>query len=323
MKTVLILLFCSLATGAIKAQNIPSLKPNGKTYPAAGLKIGDQCPDFQIGNIKNYKSAAARLSDFKGRLVILDFWATWCGPCLKALPKLDSLQKRYPGKIQVLAVTNESNAVVNRFFSNTPDRELRKLTLPIVFNDVLLNGLFKHKTIPHEVWIDGNGTVRFFTDADDVDIKNIDAFLNRQQVTMQVKSELQYNKLKPLLMGGADSALIDLQFSSVITSYIKGLPSPRGYTKTGNLHKIYNNNALIQNLYKMAFGGFNPYFFAYNRSRLEVKDSTSLYYYWTGRKMDKALKDSLLKKSAFCYELTVPQSIPEDRMFEIMRNNFV
>ena len=64
-----------------------------------GLQIGQVVPNVTLTNLQNYKDASgkaattAKLSDFKGKLLILDFWATWCAPCVAAIPKLENLQK--------------------------------------------------------------------------------------------------------------------------------------------------------------------------------------------------------------------------------------
>jgi cytochrome oxidase Cu insertion factor (SCO1/SenC/PrrC family) len=56
------------------------------------LSIGDKVPDIQFENILNYKSKKAKLSDFKGKLVILDMWSTSCTFCIAAFPKMEELQ---------------------------------------------------------------------------------------------------------------------------------------------------------------------------------------------------------------------------------------
>ena len=58
----------------------------------AQLKLGDQAPNFELqaSNGETYK-----LEDFKGKVVIMDFWAMWCGPCKKKMPKIQKLHEAY------------------------------------------------------------------------------------------------------------------------------------------------------------------------------------------------------------------------------------
>lgn len=46
-----------------------------------------------------------RVKDFKGKVVLIDFWESWCGPCLQVFPSLDELRQEYPDQFEVLAVT--------------------------------------------------------------------------------------------------------------------------------------------------------------------------------------------------------------------------
>jgi thiol-disulfide isomerase/thioredoxin len=50
-----------------------------------------------------------RVSDFEGKFLIIDFWETWCGPCLQVFPSLDQLREEYPDNFEVLAVTAGMN----------------------------------------------------------------------------------------------------------------------------------------------------------------------------------------------------------------------
>lgn len=54
-----------------------------------------QAPDFTLPDVHDKKVS---LSDFKGKVVLLDFWATWCGPCLQELPHLKKLHRKYEDK---------------------------------------------------------------------------------------------------------------------------------------------------------------------------------------------------------------------------------
>jgi thiol-disulfide isomerase/thioredoxin len=51
------------------------------------------------------KGKKVSVSDFKGKVVLIDFWESWCKPCLVSMPTLSKLQKKYPKKLKILAVT--------------------------------------------------------------------------------------------------------------------------------------------------------------------------------------------------------------------------
>src|SRR5215469_16369272 len=60
----------------------------------AAAKVGERAADF---NLPTLDGAKVKLSDLKGSVVLVDFWASWCAPCKKELPALDGLARRYAG----------------------------------------------------------------------------------------------------------------------------------------------------------------------------------------------------------------------------------
>nr|WP_320120423.1 TlpA disulfide reductase family protein [uncultured Marinifilum sp.] len=73
----------------------------------ASYKDGDMAPNFTLID-KDGKEVS--LSDFKGKMVMMDCWATWCGPCVKGLPKYVALKNKYAGKnIVFLCISTDEN----------------------------------------------------------------------------------------------------------------------------------------------------------------------------------------------------------------------
>lgn len=101
-------------------------------------QAGQKAPDFTL---KSLDGSTITLSKFKGRIVILDFWATWCPPCRISIPELVDIQKRYWSKgVVVLGISLDDPGMVSteylRAFKNK-----YKINYPIMRADrnVVLN----------------------------------------------------------------------------------------------------------------------------------------------------------------------------------------
>ena len=100
------------------------------------------------------------LSDYFGKPIVLNFWATWCGPCKTELPYFDELAKEYGGKVRFLMVdltdgSRETLSDVEAFLAETG------YTFPVYF-DTSLNGALTYdaSTIPVTFFIDSHGYLR-------------------------------------------------------------------------------------------------------------------------------------------------------------------
>jgi thiol-disulfide isomerase/thioredoxin len=296
------------------------------------ISIGDKCPDVELRGMINYKTTTARISDFRGKLLILDFWATWCNPCVRAFEKMDSLQKEFGERIQVLPVTTQDAETVKTFFEKM--QKVKKVMPVSVIEDNILDTLFKHTYIPHYVWIDANGTVRAITGQKEVTSENIEAILNQKEIILQEKKDLIKNVDQKRAAFMVANPIIepsgeyldtitknDLLYHSVISKFIKGIP---GYEDITDSTRITAINQSIANLYSVAIGHFQWEFLMPNRQKVEIKDSL-LYYKCTGQFMrtKKYVEDdewvAWSKDYAVCYELKVPENMIQKR-FDIMLN---
>lgn len=101
---VVILLFTSGIVGCQKTNDSVD-KDSQSTYASLNQDKSngkDLAPDFLL---QSTKGKEIKLSDFRGKIVILDFWATWCAPCRKGIPDLIDIQKKYRNKVVVIGIS--------------------------------------------------------------------------------------------------------------------------------------------------------------------------------------------------------------------------
>lgn len=292
----------------LPAQNNPS--------NTSGLAIGDQVPDVAIVNLLNHPTGKANISDYRGKWLILDFWATWCSPCISMFPKSDSLQKTFQDKVSILPITYEDESKVTRLFNKV--KILKGLKPPMVVNDSILHALFPHRELPHYVWINPKGIVVATTDHRQVTAANIEAQLAKKESVLENKIYVRspFNK-NELLLAGNTEIVKPVRYQSVLLPYIEGLSI--GYTifptdpKIGK--RILATNSRLLSLFQLAHSGQDIYF-TNNRTIIEVEDRSAFVAGVSGKAYSNWLQDG----NAWCYELIVPAN-QEERAMQIMRED--
>jgi len=112
-------------------------------------RIGSNAPDFTVENVT--------LSKMHGQIVVLNFWATWCAPCVEEVPSLVEMQRRMKGKgVTVLAVSVDADEGAYQRFVKNHNVNLLTVRDP----DQKSNSLYGTSVFPETFIIDRNGVVR-------------------------------------------------------------------------------------------------------------------------------------------------------------------
>jgi thiol-disulfide isomerase/thioredoxin len=297
------------------------------------IKIGSICPDINIGNIINYSKATAHISDFKGKLLILDFWATWCSPCVALMKNADSLEKEFDGKIQVMPVTYESKLQVQDFLARLA--KAKHFLPPTVTDDTILQAYFKHNVLPHLVWIDANSTVIAITEGNELTAININKALAGTLGALPVKKDMEEPVVKmegrpytlsAIAVNANNSTHLkalddaELLVHSVLTHYVDELGV--GGTSTRESYvSVWNNT--IKWLYRVALWHHGVEILNESKTVVDIPDDAVLSNKIAGkdakgnRMSGDAYLSSLKNGNGYCYELQVPDSLADEK-FDIM-----
>jgi len=292
------------------------------------LKIGDKIPDMVINNFIDHAHPAIKLSDlYKNGGLIINFWATWCKPCIQELPVLNTLAGKYQQKLSVLSVEYESSAIVTNFLSG--HKELNLSNLNIIAGDTVLIEYLKHRGLPFNVWIDNKGIIRHFTDSEDINEANVIDFLNnRMNEAHEVKEVLNWDFNKPFHL--RDSSY---EYRSIFTDHTDGILSGFMYytiqkPKVRMINRIFVFNQTISRLYRLAYlkmpteDADDDYF---NLVEFQIADSLK---YFAPKANTNDLKKSKYKteyewekENCYCYELTLPEPVKDSVAFDYMFND--
>lgn len=285
---------------------------------AQELKKGDVCPDITVNEVTNYNKPSLSLSDFKDKILILDFWSINCLSCIEAFPKIDSLQKHFKGKLQLVLVSMENRGIVETFFKKHP--KMKKPDVPFITSDSILFSYFPHSYVPIQAWIDGERKVIQVTDGYNATADNIKAAIERKDFkAIQLKYIPHYDYTKPAI---AQGDLVNYaEFYSFLMRYVPGVDVGNFTESTENgkvRNRIVINGSSILGLYKTAYSEGGKYDFKpSNTVVLNVKGAEN----WTEPTVvDK--RGEWLSQFAFNYEAKVPSAKPNS-VYELMQRDLV
>ncbi|WP_245830918.1 redoxin domain-containing protein [Sediminibacillus massiliensis] len=135
-----------------EAESAYMVAPNAEE----GLKAGQTAPDFKLEGLNG---DSFHLSDLRGKKVIINFWATWCGPCEEEMPSIQKVEEKYKGEVEILAVnaTNTELGGINKVkeFVNRG-----RFTFDVLLdNEAEVTESYRVLNIPTTYFIDRDGII--------------------------------------------------------------------------------------------------------------------------------------------------------------------
>ncbi|MFW2373407.1 MAG: TlpA family protein disulfide reductase [Gammaproteobacteria bacterium] len=125
-------------------------------FEAHAVGVNQAAPDFTL---KSYSGKNLKLSEYRGQVVLLNFWASWCGPCRQEMPLLEKTHKKYKKLgftvmgVNVEENNNKAKGIVKK----------NKLTFPVLFDtQSKVSKLYQVSAMPSTVIIDRSGKMRYF-----------------------------------------------------------------------------------------------------------------------------------------------------------------
>ncbi len=119
------------------------------------VSLDQEAPDFTLRSLSGEN---LRLQEYRGKVVLINFWASWCGPCRQEMPILDRIHKRYePAGFTVLGVNVEGELDKARKIADRLD-----VSFPLLFDaGQQVSEDYALKSMPYTVLVDRDGQVRF------------------------------------------------------------------------------------------------------------------------------------------------------------------
>ena len=120
------------------------------------LEKGSELPKAQLIALANGEGPV-QLERFLGKPVLLNFWATWCGYCVRELPLIEKLHQRYGDRLPILAISDEDPETIRRWLGRD---SAPAMTFPVVYDPgARLARQLGVKTIPFSVFLSADGKV--------------------------------------------------------------------------------------------------------------------------------------------------------------------
>ncbi|WP_454880714.1 TlpA family protein disulfide reductase [Sphingobacterium detergens] len=222
------------------------------------LKIGDTIPEalwnapLQVVKHPSGKEQII-LNDYRNKkLIILDFWATWCGSCISGMAKLKELQRVLNYDFAVVPITDQRRKEVTDAFDSI--ELLKQSNFGSIVEDSLFVAYFPHRMIPHTVWLTPSGKILAITDGKDAEVKSIlEAIQGNIDGLKQKKDVMNFDSDSSIFFRNVYGIDQEIRTQSAFSDNLPGLPAVSGVRRKSDATCIYGINQPLLLLYGLGY----------------------------------------------------------------------
>lgn len=284
-------------------------------------------PDISFNHVLNHPRDSIRLSDFRGKAVLLDFWSTWCSICIQQFPKLAGLQKRFKDSLVVLTVGFDGvrEGSIERFVTGL-NTGAGLVGLPVAVQsagDSVLSRLFPYQGLPHVVWIDAEGKLRAVTDHLQVTESHVRKLIGGGKVQLRAKRfQRAYRHDRPYLLDGNGGRPDAFAARMVITPYNDSIPGTRSVGMGGGRMRLFYPNMTVRALFRAAMLGLDGMDWLKEDPSFKhvVVQGHPVLPEWEWHDVGNLDMEELERfyDALYCYELIVPEGTDVKRAHRMM-----
>ena len=228
------------------------------------VRIGEQIPPalwempLKVVNGPSDKKMLT-LNAYKGKLIILNFWATSCGSCIAHMPSNMDLASQFKDDLFYLQVTRQAEGKILDFMST--NKYIRGIKPMSVVEDTVLMRFFPHKLLPHYVWITPDGKLYATTEHGSFNSGDIKKMIERKGIDYTAK--IDQDVTRPLYLSNEMPANIKaVQYGILIKGRINGIATVKTVReKDGHRSGVLYANQMLFKIYldlgKSLIPGFN------------------------------------------------------------------
>ena len=287
---------------------------------AQEIEPGQLCPDIELSGLLNAPGQNIKLSDYKNKLVIIAFWSPGCHASVRSFFLMDSLQKKFAGRVQFIAANSQDKDSTLRFFKKI--KLGHPPAIPFITGSQQLDAMFPHKAYPWHVWIDGTGRVQYITALHNLTGKNIQGFLDGEKLPIyNLKYLRDFEMGKPLIAEGNGRWAKEIPSYSYIAHCLPNADVMNYDLLKNEEDKSYrlsaNCSSILELLVKAFSEGSKYNFKQPNTVLLFARDSSK--YVWP---QNAEGLDQWKLRNAYSYDMKIPAE-RVDAAYKKMQNDLV